>query len=42
VVFTCGALIREETLHVWYGAADEKVALATMPLAQVWEHLGVA
>lgn len=29
VVFTCGALIRDEVLHVWYGAADECTALAT-------------
>lgn len=41
VVFTCGALIRDETLHVWYGAADECVALATMPLDKLWRHLGV-
>ena len=39
VVFTCGALIRDETLHIWYGAADECIALATMSLADLWKHL---
>ncbi|WES67764.1 glycoside hydrolase family 130 protein [Superficieibacter sp. HKU1] len=42
VVFTCGALVRNDVLHVWYGAADEKVALATMPLDALWKHLGLA
>ncbi|HKM95393.1 MAG TPA: glycosidase, partial [Buttiauxella sp.] len=36
---TCGALIRDETLHIWYGAADECIALATMSLADLWKHL---
>nr|WP_318382007.1 glycoside hydrolase family 130 protein [uncultured Enterobacter sp.] len=42
VVFTCGALIKDDTLHVWYGAADECIALATMPMAALWAHLGLA
>lgn len=41
VVFTCGALVRDETLHIWYGAADECVALATMPMDALWRHLGL-
>lgn len=41
VVFTCGALIKEDELHVYYGAADETMALATIPLAELWTHLGV-
>lgn len=39
VVFTCGALIRNETLHVWYGAADESIALATLSMTELWQHL---
>ncbi len=39
VVFTCGALIRDDVLHVWYGAADECTALATWPLDALWRHL---
>lgn len=42
VVFTCGALVRNETLHVWYGAADECIALATLPMVELWQHLGMA
>ena len=41
VVFTCGALIENETLRVYYGAADESMCLAEMPLANLWQHLAV-
>lgn len=41
VVFTCGALVRDDVLHVWYGAADECTALATLPMDQLWQHLGL-
>ena len=35
VVFTCGAIIQDEQLRVYYGAADEVIALAQAPLATV-------
>lgn len=35
VVFSCGALLRGETLLIYYGAADEHTALAEAPLANV-------
>lgn len=41
VVFTCGALIRQQTLYVWYGAADECIGLATLPMNRLWDHLGL-
>jgi predicted GH43/DUF377 family glycosyl hydrolase len=41
VVFTCGATIREDILHVYYGAADEVMGLATIPLSTLWQKLGV-
>ena len=41
VVFTCGALVRNDTLHIWYGAADECIALATLPMDDLWKHLGL-
>jgi beta-1,2-mannobiose phosphorylase / 1,2-beta-oligomannan phosphorylase len=41
VVFTCGALIRGDTLHIYYGAADETMCLATLPLQALWAGLGV-
>jgi predicted GH43/DUF377 family glycosyl hydrolase len=41
VVFTCGATVRDEVLHVYYGAADEVMAMATISLSQLWKSLGV-
>jgi predicted GH43/DUF377 family glycosyl hydrolase len=39
VVFTCGALLEGDRLRVYYGAADERVALAEAPLGAVLERL---
>lgn len=41
VVFTCGATVRDGILHIYYGAADEVMALATMPLSALWQKLEV-
>ncbi len=43
VVFPCGWILREDgdTLHLYYGAADSVVCVATASLAQLLEHLGV-
>lgn len=41
VVFTCGATIRDGILHIYYGAADEVMALATIPLNALWQKLEV-
>ena len=41
VVFTCGATIRDEILHIYYGAADEVMGLATIPLRTLWQKLKV-
>jgi predicted GH43/DUF377 family glycosyl hydrolase len=41
VVFTCGATIRNEVLHVYYGAADEVMGVATISLDALWKQLGV-
>jgi predicted GH43/DUF377 family glycosyl hydrolase len=35
VVFTCGAVVKEGELRVYYGAADQVMCLATAPLADV-------
>lgn len=35
VVFSCGAVVVDEELYVYYGAADRVVALATCPLAEL-------
>ncbi|PLR32310.1 glycosidase [Chimaeribacter arupi] len=42
VVFTCGALIEDQQLMIYYGAADECMALAQISLADLWAHLGLA
>jgi len=41
VVFSCAALIRDDTLNIYYGASDETMALASIPLADLWKFLGV-
>lgn len=42
VVFTCGALLEEETLKIYYGAADDSVCLAEISLKELYRHLGIA
>jgi beta-1,2-mannobiose phosphorylase / 1,2-beta-oligomannan phosphorylase len=41
VVFTCGALIENNTLKVYYGGADEVMALAEMSMNDLWKHLEI-
>ena len=43
VVFPCGWILRDDgdTLHLYYGAADSVVCVATASLSQLLEHLGV-
>jgi len=41
VVFTCGATLRGDMLHIYYGGADQVMAEASMPLAALWQQLGV-
>lgn len=41
VVFTCGCLLQDETLIIYYGAADETVCRADIQLKEVLRHLGV-
>lgn len=39
VVFTCGALLDDGTLRIYYGASDESIALAEAPLDAVLDSL---
>lgn len=39
VIFPSGALVKEDMLYVYYGAADERVALASMHLASLLDQL---
>ncbi len=41
VVFSCGLLLEDETLKVYYGAADTSICYAEIPLADVRENLGL-
>ena len=39
VVFTCGLLCEDDTLKIYYGAADTSICYAEMPLADVLANL---
>lgn len=39
VIFPSGALVKEDKLYVYYGAADERVALASMHLASLLDEI---
>ena len=41
VVFTCGALIEDDVLKVYYGGADRVMALAEIKLDALWKHLKI-
>ena len=39
VVFTCGVLVEEEKLKIYYGAADASVCYAEIPIGEVINDL---
>lgn len=39
VVFSCGALVNGDTVRMYYGAADEVMAVADIPLADIFSTL---
>jgi beta-1,2-mannobiose phosphorylase / 1,2-beta-oligomannan phosphorylase len=39
VVYSCGAVIKDDTLFVYYGGSDKVVAVASLPLVELIEHL---
>ena len=41
VVFTCGALLEEDTIVVYYGAADDKICRADIKLADAFAAMGI-
>ncbi len=41
VVFSCGALVVGDELHVYYGGADRVMALGTVALADLWQAMGI-
>lgn len=41
VVFSCGAFLKDDVVHMYYGAADRCMALAYAKLADIWKAIGV-
>lgn len=41
VVFTCGALLQENNVVIYYGAADDKICRADIALDEIYRMLGV-
>ena len=41
VVFSCGAIIEDENLKIYYGAADEVTCLAEITMEDLWKHLEI-
>lgn len=39
VVFTCGVILESDQLMIYYGAADDKICLATTSLGKIFEAL---
>lgn len=39
VIYSCGAVVKDETLFVYYGGADTFVAVASVPLKEFMEQL---
>lgn len=39
VVFTCGAILKDDQLMIYYGAADDKIGLATITLHELYQQL---
>ncbi len=39
VVFTCGAIVRGDTVTIYYGASDEVIAAADMSVSEILDSL---
>ncbi len=39
IVYSCGAVVKDETLFVYYGSADTVTCVATVPIARLLESL---
>ena len=42
VVFPCGAIVRDKTIFLYYGGADEVVCVATMNIDKILNTLRVS
>ena len=41
VVFTCGAIMEDNKVRIYYGAADDSICMAEITLEELYRHLGV-
>lgn len=41
VVFTCGAIVEDDNVYIYYGAADEVMAMAVITISELHRLLGV-
>lgn len=41
VVFTCGTLLEDDVIKIYYGAADNSICLAEISLPELFRHLNV-
>lgn len=41
VVFTCGCIFENNTIEIYYGAADDKICRADISIDDLYNHLGV-
>jgi predicted GH43/DUF377 family glycosyl hydrolase len=39
VVFSCGAVVRDDTIYIYYGAADTVIGVATISLKELVDKL---
>jgi len=41
VVFTCGAILEKDMVHIYYGAADDSVALIDITIDEIFRNMNV-
>lgn len=41
VVFSCGAILEDDIVHIYYGAADDSIGLIDISLDEIYENLGI-
>lgn len=41
VIFTCGAILEESVIRIYYGASDDKICRADITLEDLYYHLGL-
>ena len=42
VVFTCGLTVTGEQINIYYGVCDRDVAVANLPISEVWDNMEVS